>query len=76
MSAKVKVMLVAFISLVNIAAWGFAEEVQGQAANAGKEVNSTVKPEIKTKETRATKVKKEKVHVKGNKMKKGPRVVK
>ena len=70
MSAKVKIMLISFIALVSIAAWSFAEDVQGQAANSSKEVNTTVKPEVKTKETKTTKAKKPKKHHKSKKTKK------
>ena len=66
MSAKIKVMLVAFISLVSIAAWSFAEEVHGQVVNAGKGVKS----EAKVTKIKTAKVKKEKTHTKGKKIEK------
>ncbi len=67
MGAKVKVMLVAFISLVSIATWSFAEELQGHATNAGKGVKS----EAKVTKTKTVKVKKEKTNVKSKKIEKG-----
>lgn len=67
MSAKIKVMLVAFISLVSIAAWSFAEGVQGQVVNADKGIKS----EAKVTKTKTAKVKKEKTHTKGKKIGKG-----
>ncbi|MCX5687347.1 MAG: hypothetical protein NTV71_01675 [Candidatus Omnitrophica bacterium] len=73
MSAKVKVMMIAFISFVSIATWSFAaEEIQSQTTDAGKVVKSEAKV-VKTK-TKATKVRKEKSHVKAKKVKKDTKV--
>jgi hypothetical protein len=60
MSTKLKVILVAFISLISIATWSFAEEVQGQAEKTVKDSSSVVKPEAGVKKTKVAKVKKEK----------------
>ena len=72
MSARVKIMLVAFISLVSIATWSFAEEMQSQTVtvNAGKEVKS----ETKVVKTKTDKVKKEKKTKKTKKTKKDKKV--
>jgi len=71
MNAKVKVMLIAFISLVSIATWSFAEEVQGQAVKTVKDSSSVVKPQASVKKAKVVKVKKENTRVKVKKTKKG-----
>ena len=74
MSTKVKVMLVAFISLISIATWSFAEEVQGQAEKTVKDSSSVVKPKADVKKKKVAKVKKEKARAKVKKTKKQKRV--
>ena len=70
MSAKIKVMLVAFIALVSIATWSFAEEVQGQAEKTAKDSSNVVKPKAGVRKTKVAKAKKEKGHAKVKKTKK------
>lgn len=70
MNAKVKVILVAIISLISIASWSFAEEVQGQAVKTVKDSSSAVKPEASVKKTKVVKVKKEKARPKVKKVNK------
>ena len=65
MSAKVKIMLVAFISLISFTALSFAEDIQPQTATAGSgTVNATVKPAKVKKEKKQKKVKKTKQEAK------------
>ncbi len=64
MSLKLKVILAAFISMVSITCWSFAEEVQSQAAD------TAVKTDVSAKPAKTTKVKKAKKHHKHKKAKK------
>jgi hypothetical protein len=59
MSARIKIMLVAVISLISITAWSFAAEVQGSSASSGNvAIGTTTNTDVKAPKT--TKVKKEK----------------